>query len=247
MGSFALVALGLLLALQFLIQNEGVESKKHWPSRGGSKVMQHGWGGGLMQKVLYRQDKLRHWLQELQGATHYQEETVHRFDEELNTIQSELRKRKQQTNDKFNTIQSKLRKLERKVNKPRPRRVGDCDDGEVPTTDLATMQLGCCKPGFSLAQGKCCQPNFLVDDYVNNDDIGNGITKSTNCCGTSKAFTVGNVSLSVDGQCCEYPNMKPSTAGGELFRDFDEPPVLAIRCCGPEDSYTLNESFECQP
>jgi len=207
MGSFALVALGLLLALQFLIQNEGVESKKHWPNGGGSKVMQHGWGGGLMQKVLYRQDKLRHWLQELQGATHYQEETVHRFDEELNTIQSELRKRKQQTNDKFNTIQSKLRKLERKVNKPRPRRVGDCDDGEVPTTDLATMQLGCCIPGFSLAQGKCCQPNFLVKDYVNTLPIGSGFTQSTNCCGTSNELTIANISFSVDGQCCEVPRM----------------------------------------
>jgi len=249
MGSFALVALGLLLALQFLIQNEGVESKKHWPNGGGSKVMQHGWGGGLMQKVLYRQDKLRHWLQELQGATHYQEETVHRFDEELNTIQSELRKRKQQTNDKFNTIQSKLRKLERKVNKPRPRRVGDCDDGEVPTTDLATMQLGCCIPGFSLAQGKCCQPNFLVKDYVNTLPIGSGFTQSTNCCGTSNELTIANISFSVDGQCCEVPRMGVRVAGepgdrgdGGFFTG-----VMAVKCCKEEDDEFLDEGFNCVP
>merc|ERR1711962_1258196 len=104
-------------------------------------------------------------------------------------FQSELRKRKRQTDGKFNTIQSELRKLKRKVNKPPPQRVGDCDDGEVPTTDLATMQLGCCIPGFSLAQGKCCQPNFLVKDYVNTVPIGSGFTQSTNCCGTSNELT----------------------------------------------------------
>merc|ERR1719378_387435 len=132
MGSSLCVALCVILSLQFLMQ--GAESKKHWPNGAGSKAMQHGWGGGLMQKVLYRQDKLRHWLQELQGVTNYQEETVFRFDEELNTIQSELRKRKLQTNDKLNTIQSniqsELRKLKRRVKKTE----GDCENDKVRTT-----------------------------------------------------------------------------------------------------------------
>merc|ERR1719378_135964 len=115
MGSSLCVALCVILSLQFLMQ--GAESKKHWPNGAGSKAMQRGWGGGLMQKVLYRQDKLRHWLQELQGVTNYQENTNFRFDEELNTIQSELRKRKQQTNNIQSDIQSELRKLKRRVKK----------------------------------------------------------------------------------------------------------------------------------
>jgi len=240
MGSSALVALGLLLALQFLIQNEGVESKKHWPNGAGSKVMQRGWGGGLMQKVLYRQDKLRHWLQELQGVTNYQEETDLRFDEELNTILSELRKRKLHTNDKLNTIQSniqsQLRKLKRRVKKIE----GGCDDGEVPTTDLHSGELGCCKPGFSLAQGKCCLPNYLADEIINSNPIGSGITVTTNCCGVNTVET--NNLRAVDGQCCEPGKL--SIANGD---DLSVGALKAAKCCAATDLSLLTSDFECAP
>jgi len=252
MGSSALVALGLLLALQFLIQNEGVESKKHWPNGGGSKVMQRGWGGGLMQKVLYRQDKLRHWLQ---GMTNYQEETNYRVDEELNTIQSEfqseLRKRKRQTDGKFNTIQSELRKLKRKVNKPPPQRVDDCDnDDEVQTTDLVLDTPGCCKPGLSLVKGECCPPIFLVDDYINSEPIGSGVTRSLNCCepsGSTVAFlqpfgtALGTFRSSVDGECCELPPNQLTSLPDE------DGNVRAMQCCGFDGSPPiLSDTFECQ-
>jgi len=248
MGSSALVALGLLLAVQFLIQNEGVESKKHWPSRvsrGGSKVMQRGWGGGLMQKVLYRQDKLRHWLQELQGVTHYQEETNHRVDEELNTFQSELRKRKQQTDGKLNTIQSELRKLQRIVKKVQSK--GGCGFNEVRTIDLAGGNFGCCEPGFSLARGVCCKPNFLVKDIINSaPDVGNGLSVSTNCCPAIPLARQQEPQMSVDGICCAFP-MKVSFGFGPITPDQDPPPKIAARCCALGDSDDLDDDFECVP
>jgi len=177
-----------------------------------------------MQKVLYRQDKLRHWLE---GMTNYQEETVFRFDEELNNIQSELRKLKRRV--------SKLGS--QKVKKT----IGECDKNEVQTTDLAFGTLGCCKPGLSRARGKCCQPNFLVTDYINLDPIGTGVTESTNCCGVAFNFVEGFIAFSVDGQCCESTNMRVSVA-----REGPDGEIMAYKCCAQGDALTLNSDFECQ-